>query len=281
VPSNPVAGNNGFLVVIQNNATLNDNETESSVALGGNLTMNGNYRVALNSAGGFTAPGDNRPTGLLIGGMINFAGSTGKVTVNQSAYVHVGNFSNGQQVVNGVTYLIPTGGSTASNPQIQLQTIQTTGAQAANLFDFTTAFTNYRDRSTSLGLCPATVTLRDQNGQGPWPGVGPATIQLVANQQNVLNLTAAQLALLTNINVNGGQPNATTPLLINVDTSAVGNVFAWTPGPFFNGGTARYIFWNFPTATSINIVGSNTIEGTVFAPRATITDLNSGTSRAT
>ncbi len=276
VPMNPVDGAGGFLVLVEGNATLNDNENEAATAIGGILTMNGDYRVANNSPGGFTAPGDTRPTGLLVGGMVNFAGSTGKVTVNQSAYVHVGNLSNGQQAVNGVTYVIPTGGSTASNPQIQLQTVQTTAVQAANLFDFTSAFSAYRDRSSSLGVCAATLQLRDQNGQGPWPGSGPATLQLVANQQNVLSVTAAQLNALQTLNINGTQPSASTPLLINVDTSAVGDAFAWTPGPLFNGGVARYILWNFPTATTIAITGGNTVEGTVYAPRATITDTNSG-----
>ena len=79
--ANPIAGNQGFPVFVKGNATLNKTASGGPVALGGNLTVgSGSFNVASQTAGTFTASGDSRPTGLLVGGSINWAaaGSTGR-----------------------------------------------------------------------------------------------------------------------------------------------------------------------------------------------------------
>jgi len=62
---------------------------------GGNLTVGSNFTVASQTAGTYTAPGDSAPTGLLVGGSINWSGSNsgGTVSVGSSADVNVGNMT--------------------------------------------------------------------------------------------------------------------------------------------------------------------------------------------
>ena len=50
-PTAPAVGFNAFL---QQNATLTTNESEGPIALGGNLTVNGNYQVNIHSINAFT-----------------------------------------------------------------------------------------------------------------------------------------------------------------------------------------------------------------------------------
>lgn len=102
---NPATGNQGFPVFVQGNAALGATSTTGAVAMGGNLTVGSNFTAASQTAGTYTAPGDSVPTGLLVGGSINWAGSNsgGTVSVGSSAYVKVGNMtgsiipSNGKQ----------------------------------------------------------------------------------------------------------------------------------------------------------------------------------------
>lgn len=46
------------------------------MAVGGNLAFGDNYNVALNTPGTFTAPGDEQPTVLLVGGGVDYASSS-------------------------------------------------------------------------------------------------------------------------------------------------------------------------------------------------------------
>jgi large repetitive protein len=63
-----------------------------------------------------------------------------------------------------------------------------------------------------------------------------------------------------------------------VDTSGVGNTFAWTT-PNINGLTASsaapYLLWNFSNATQLTISGSQTVPGTVYAPGTAVSDYDS------
>ena len=73
-PAAPTAAALGFNVFVEGNATLTSNESEGPVALGGDLTIGGNYQVGGMSSGTFIAPGDSVPSALVIGGAVNFAG---------------------------------------------------------------------------------------------------------------------------------------------------------------------------------------------------------------
>ena len=65
------AANAGFLVFIEGGVSLGGDESEGTVAAGGDLTFTSNYNVAANLSDTFstpTAPGDERPIGLYVGG---------------------------------------------------------------------------------------------------------------------------------------------------------------------------------------------------------------------
>jgi hypothetical protein len=73
---NPVTGSQGFAVFVQGNAALAATSAAGPVAMGGDLTVGSNFTVASQTAGTYTAPGDSVPTGLLVGGSINWSGAT-------------------------------------------------------------------------------------------------------------------------------------------------------------------------------------------------------------
>ncbi|MFJ8796089.1 collagen-binding domain-containing protein [Streptomyces sp. NPDC102487] len=286
---NPVAGSNGFGVVTEGDATLGSTEAEGPVAVGGDLTFGQGYNVALNTAGTFTAPGDTHPTALLLGGAVNYAGSapSGVLKVLQDGYLKVGNMAGSDaltQDANGAsvnTHVVADGAAYDSTPRIELTTQQTAASVAqSGLMDFTSLFSTYRDRSDTMAGCASNVTLLDGNGdplpdQSSVPPGSDIKIALTEGRTNVLRLTGEQLnniGVLTFLDA----PTSSTPLLIDVDTTGSGSNFTWhTPTMAgVSGDQAPYILWNFPDATDITIADGDEIEGTVYAPRATLTDLD-------
>src|SRR6478752_500437 len=88
-PINPVRvdlnghpANSGFLVFIEGDVFLNADESEGTLALGGDLSFGTTYNV---EAGGvtptptFIAPGDTVPTSLYVGGGMDFDQSGGNI----------------------------------------------------------------------------------------------------------------------------------------------------------------------------------------------------------
>ena len=107
----------------------------------------------------------------------------------------------------------------------------------------------------------------------PLSGNTNAYVTLTPGTQNVLNISAANLANISTLTFNNS-PTSTMPLIINVNTSGVANNFSWTPGNF-NGvqnSGVPYMLWNFSTATQVTIGGSSTVPGTIYAPGATVND---------
>ncbi|WP_415938216.1 collagen-binding domain-containing protein [Streptomyces sp. 039-1] len=286
---NPVAGNNGFGVVTEGNATLGSTESEGPVAVGGDLTFGQGYNVALNTPGTFTAPGDPRPTALLVGGAVDYPDSSpnGVLKVLQDGYVKVGDTTGGDiltQDANGAsvnTHLVADGAAYDSTPRVELTTQQSAASVAqGGLMDFTSLFSAYRDRSDTMAGCAANVTLLDGNGnplpdQSSIPPGSDIKISLTEGRTNVLRLTGEQLnniGVLTFLD----PPTSDTPLLIDVDTTATGGDFTWhTPTMAgVSGDQAPYILWNFTDATDITIADGDEVEGTLYAPRAKLTDLD-------
>ncbi|MBA2947202.1 choice-of-anchor A family protein [Streptomyces sp. PSKA28] len=90
----------------------------------------------------------------------------------------------------------------------------------------------------------------------------------------MLRLTGAMLnniSTLTFLN----RPTTSGPLVIVVDTTAGGGSFAWdTPTMAgVTGSDAPYILWNYPDATAVTLTTGDSIEGTIYAPRAHLSDL--------
>ncbi|GGZ08232.1 hypothetical protein GCM10010327_43410 [Streptomyces nitrosporeus] len=286
---NPVAGNNGFGVVTENDATLGSTESEGPVAVGGDLTYGEGYNVALNDTGTFVAPGDTQPTALLVGGAVNHAGSspTGVLRVLRGGYVKIGDTTTSDiltQDENGAsvnTQVVADGASYNSTPRIELTTQQSAASVAqSGLMDFTSLFATYRDRSDTMDTCATTVTLLDGNNE-PLPDqdvIPPGTdvhIALTEGRTNVVRLTGEQLNNIGNLTFLD-EPDADTPVLFNIDTTATGGVYAWDVPNLagVSGANAPYMLWNFADATDITIVEGDSLEGTVYAPRALLTDLD-------
>ena len=69
------AANAGFLVFVEGDVSLGGDESEGTVATGGDLTFTTNYNVAAKPPSTFTtptAPGDARPIGLYVAGGITW-----------------------------------------------------------------------------------------------------------------------------------------------------------------------------------------------------------------
>ncbi len=285
---NPVDGGNGFGVVTEGDATLGSTESEGPVAVGGDLTIGNNYNVALITPGGFFAGGDAQPTALLVGGAFNHPDSSpdGVLRVLQNGYVKIGDMTGSQALIQDMnnasvnTRVVADGAPYESAPRIELTTQQQPASVAqGGLMDFAGLFADYRDRADLMAGCANTVTLLDPNGnpipdpENLPPGSNVA-IELQAGQTNVLRLTGDQLnniSILTFLN----PPTGDTPLLIAVDTTGDAGQFAWTTPNMagVSGVQAPYILWNFADATDITIESGDTLEGTVYAPRALLTDL--------
>jgi choice-of-anchor A domain-containing protein/uncharacterized repeat protein (TIGR01451 family) len=282
---NPATGSLGFGVFVQGNAALGATSTVGPVAMGGNLTVGSNFTVASQTAGTYTAPGDSVPTGLLVGGSINWSGSNsgGTVSVGSSSDVNVGNMTGSVIPSNGnnPTHIVPTGGTYNSKPQVALATFQTPSlVSQSGLINFASAFGAFASQSADMASCANSLVLTNSNGTAlslPLSSNTNANVTLTPGTQNVLNISAANLANINTLTFNNS-PTSTMPLIINVNTSGVSNNFSWTPGNF-NGvqnSGVPYMLWNFSTATQVTIGGSSTVPGTIYAPGATVNGLNGG-----
>ncbi|HZC25669.1 MAG TPA: collagen-binding domain-containing protein, partial [Actinopolymorphaceae bacterium] len=251
---------------------ISELEVRRASSGGGNV-----YDVASQTAGTFTAPGDARPTGLLVGGRMDWAGSAGNgyLFVRTNGYVKVGNLTGTDISQDGgsSTHLVIAGDTYNSQPGIALDLAQPTGSvNQSGLIDFAGAFSTFRTRSSDLAACTNNVVLRNSGGT-PLPPTLPAGtnafITLTPGAQNILNITAANLANISTLTFTN-HPNASTPIVINVNTSGVSDDFSWRPpSPSgLNDADSPFILWNFPTATRVTVTGSNPVRGTLYAPRA-------------
>ncbi|MER5311878.1 collagen-binding domain-containing protein [Streptomyces sp. NPDC002773] len=269
---NPVAGNHGFGVVTEQDALLGSTASEGPVAVGGDLSYGPGSTLARRTAGTFTAPGDARPTALLVGGRVAYADSSsvGVLKVHSDGYVKIGDLTGSDVVANGAgttaagTRVTATGAGYDSAPRVELTTRQPAASvgPAPGPMDPATLFGTYRDRADALATCANTVELAD-----------PGRITLHAGRTNVLRLTGEQLNQLSALTLLN-RPTASGPLVIDVDTTATGSALTWDV-PVLTGATrldAPYILWNFADATDLTIAGGGTVVGTIYAPRAHLTD---------
>lgn len=267
----------GFLVLVEGDAALHENETEGPMAIGGDVRFR-QYNAGPNHPGTYVLPGDTRPTSLVVGGAPDFGQSTGTLSVLNNSYAKIGDLS-GSDVhpSGGVTWVVPDGAAPGSTPGISIQSSQPAESVGGpSGFDFASLFATYRGLNAEMSACPATVALTDQNGQNPWNGTDPvATIGLEPGQ-NVLTLTAARMSALDSINPRNGylQPGAEAWLIVNVDVTGD---YTWdVPQVSWQGNEpSRHVLWNFTTSGTITLPpDSPTVWGTVYAPNATLVDVS-------
>jgi len=292
VPVNPVRvpigghpANSGFLVFVQHDVTLRNDESEGTMAMGGNLRIQQNYNIAgastINNT--FTDEGDSQPTSLFVGGGISWDDDNATVYVQQgfTKVADTRTYTAHTQDNNGakVNYrLTRKGASYNSQPLIDGRSNQQSVASIAHqpskeLINVEAAFDVYRLLTRELGACPANAQLVSPDAPNaplvsPFPSGARGKLTLTPGVTNVLTMTTADLANLSEITY-ANQPSASTPLLINV----VGDPFnGQIPNQAGIGGSqAPYILWNFPTAQTIKVTGGDSLEGTIYAPHATLT----------
>ncbi len=289
-PTAPALGFNAFL---QKNATLTTNESEGPIAIGGDLTVGGNYQVNIHNNGTFAV--SNVPIGLFVGGKVNL--SSGSLQVNSGRYVKIGNCSSSNIKTwyrdnnNAASNIYITGNaaSYASTPNININSnafAWGTEVSAANNpvcdantsseINFSTAFTTMQATATSMAACGGSGNILSNPNQNVFGSTigsvltgGQVKITL-ASGTNVLNVSGNDLNSVTNGITFTNSADASHVLVINVDASGSFTWNVWNQAGI-SGNNAPYIIYNFYNTTSLNIAGNSTIEGTVFAPNADIT----------
>ncbi|MGW4812328.1 collagen-binding domain-containing protein [Kitasatospora cineracea] len=286
---NPVEGNLGYNAFVEHDTTLGSTEAEGPVATGGNLSFGSGYNVSLHNPGTFTAPGDDQPAALVVGGRIDYAGSSpdGVLKVLSGGYTKIGDTTGALAVDRDAnnaqvnTQVVAAGTAHNSVPRIEMTLHQPTASvgPAPGLIDFTTAFEVFRERARVMAGCAQNVTLLDDAGHplpdGPYPPGTTGHLTLTPGRTNVLHLTGQQMNALGEINFHN-RPSKDTPLLIVTDTTAENGVFDWhnpnTAG--ISGPQAPYVLWDFPDATDLTMSSGDSLEGTIYAPSAHLKDLN-------
>lgn len=287
-PINPVAqplaghpANSGFLVFAQGDVALGADESEGTVAAGGNLSFSTSYNVAAHSPAvpTFTAPGDSVQTLLYVRGGVVFPGNGANLKVLNGGYTKIGDtatymaFDHDQNNALINYSIVPPGNAATTNPQISGTVTQTPASIGtpvpSSLIDVDGAFALYRPTSTALAGCDENVLLTDANGN---PITRPVTsrtgvyLTLTPGVTNVLNITAAELGQISEITYRT-PPSAQTPLLINVSGDYTGT-FPNQAG--ISGVQAPFVLWNFASASAVTVTGGAAMEGTLYAPNAAV-----------
>lgn len=290
-PVNPVEidldghpANSGFLVFVEDDVTLSSDESEGTIALGGDLRLGSSYQIAAGATpvrDTYTAPGDTRPTYLHVGGGIEWLSPGAQVRVENAGFSKVADDatytarwldSNNAQV----NYrILEPGAAYEATPFVEGRTRQSPESVATpvpqDLIDIPAAFGLYRSLSTEMGRCARTATLVDDQGLAlpdPVPDGARGRLSLVPGQTNVLELSAADLDHLAEITFLD-PPTASTPLLVNVTGTSFSGRVPNLAG--ISGSQAPYVLWNMPEATSVTVTSGDSLQGTIYAPRATLT----------
>ena len=275
---NPLAPALGFNVFVEKNAWLTTNETEGPIAIGCNLTINGNYQVATNYTGSYVVGGI--PIGLVVDGKVLY--NVGLLQVNSNCYAKIGDQSGSvawyRDLNNAASPIRVTNGNnynSSSRIQLQANAIQLGVSATVNpifaktSIKFGTAFNTLKTNSCVLSVCNNNVQLTTSNGIPISNNNLPSHIKInLQNGVNVLNINGSDLNRVQQITFNH-QPSATKVLIINVDAGGTFNWEVWNQaGIGFS--NCPYILYNFYNTKTLNIKGSSTIEGSILAPNADI-----------
>ncbi|WP_199034128.1 choice-of-anchor A family protein [Glycomyces salinus] len=286
-PLSPALGFNAF---IEGDTVLTESEMEGPLATGGDLAVQGPYRIDIHSRATFYDGDDTNPSSLVVGGSVDWEQSTSAGTaqvLNSNGYAKVGDLT-GTDVettdANGAsqpTRLVPSGAGYDSAPRVELTVRQPADTVESSPIDFATAFSEMKADAELLAGCANTVTMFDSREGGSEVAKGEVEpgrqifITLTEGETNVLNVTGDDLNNMSDLTfVN--KPTADTPILINVDTSSTDGVLDWDVASQagVSGVDAPYILWNFGDTAELTLVGGDTVEGSVYTPNADFTDLS-------
>lgn len=271
---NPFSDANGFNVFTKGALEFKGGEVEGAVAGGGNLTLNGASRIAINNSGSYpNAFGNSSNYSLVVGGrmyytsggvsyinngFLNLASTTGTTLWAKdpnNANVNLRATSNAQSGWNGYN----------SQPALQVQQQQTvasatssSGLNFASTFTDVVANANLIASYSAASPCNASLNIISISGTSP-------SITLVDNKINVINITGSYFSTLSQITFNN-KPTATRPVIFNISGTA-GYTFNNFQAVGISNNDAPYILYNFSAVTgTIQMNGGNTLYGSVLIP---------------
>lgn len=278
---NPIAGNQGFLVLTEANFTSTDAYTiHGPVMVGGNFIVNkatwSTGEIMKTDNGSYVFPGDGAvKTGLLVNGSVTW--TSGQVSVQNNSYTHIGNSAGSASSDNsnsGPTHIFGSAGNYSTNPRIT-STIDQTPSPAVfqtSPFDVTTLFDTYRNYAFGMSNCTNNVQLQNNTGVNFSGNTisSPQSVYInsLVTGVNHLKLTTASLANIQGFVFQGaGIPSATKILVVTVvPASNVTWNLPWTSG--VSASESPYMLWNFSGGTTytLTLSQSNAFYGTLFAP---------------
>lgn len=275
----PTAPALGFNVFLEKDARVVTNETEGPFACGRDLTLAGSYNVSTNYTGSYMV-GLNKIT-LVVGGKVNYQSGSG-LQVNSNGYVKIGDSTGScawykdllgilspMRITPGVNYNATTRINLQASSLLLGVSALLNPVFHSNLINFSSAFDKMRTSALSMAACVDNAVITNANG-GVISHVGlPSQIKITLNAGvNILNIKGSDLNNVQSCTYNN-QPSATRILIVNVDAAGSFDWNVWNQAGigFTN---CPYILYNFYNCTNLNIKGSASIEGTVFAPYADI-----------
>ncbi|OYU54152.1 MAG: hypothetical protein CFE25_16075 [Chitinophagaceae bacterium BSSC1] len=266
-----------FNIFLEKSARLSSNETEGPIAIGEELTLDGNYQVAIKTAGSFMV--NKTAIGLLVNGKIIYK-SGNSLQVN-NGYVKIGDPDKSKVWYtdkNGAYSPIQiTSGDYNSSPRIQLQTsADKLGVSASDnpvfdkeLIKFDKAMETMRNSSLEISKNKQTAELTDANGKPFDVKNYPDQVKIkLAIGVNYLNITGNDLNSISVFTFEN-KPDADHVLVVNIDANKTFNWKVWNQAGI-GIDQCPFILYNFYNTETLKIEGDNTIEGTVFAPLADI-----------
>jgi len=271
---NPLEAALDYTIFTLHDATLDNNECEGAVAIGGNLTLSGAYTLGNNSPGSFFANNESVASSLVVGGRIIYSGGSGINVTN--GYVKVCDTTASTIYADGIQPTRITPDLFSSTPRIIVSQAQTVESIVSCPLDFQAAFETLQANSLSLAECESNITLQPIDPNNPNNEPNKKRI-ILPNTTNIINLTWAELNAISELGFTD-QPNASASLIINIDVAAEGGVVTWDlPNlPGVSDINGAYIIWNFYNTTSLAMINAQTLYGSILAPFASVSDNNNG-----
>jgi choice-of-anchor A domain-containing protein len=245
--------------------------------LGEDLTINGNYQVAIKNPGTFMVK--DLAIGLLVNGKIIYK-SGNSLQVN-NGYVKIGDSDKSKvwyKDKNGAFSPIQiTTGDYNSSPRIQLQSsADKLGVSASNnpvfekeLIKFDKAMETMRNSSLDISKNKHTAVLTDANGKSFDEKDYPDQVKIkLVEGVNYLNISGNDLNSVS-VFTYENKPDADHVLVINIDADKTFNWKVWNQAGI-GIDQCPFVLYNFYNTETLKIEGNNSIEGTVFAPLADI-----------
>lgn len=272
----------GFNVFVQNDFTFGGGDVEGAVAVGNDLTIQGNNgQFAIHTPGTYTVAGMSSPAGLLVGNDVNL--NSGGLGILSGAKILIGSNAQTKALsvdMNGATVntrVVNIAGNYSSTPNISLSHSQSENVYQASPIDFTAAFNVFRSRSTNVAALATNMVITNANGTAQNPSSisnnSQIYVKALSPGANILNFTGTNINKISSMTFDV-KPSASQYVIINVDKPGT---FNWSNFNFtgVSSTEAQYILINFVNSTKVNINSSSTVFATIFAPNADVDKKNS------